>query len=258
MRTAISAACLLLGPALCMAQSNVAKSCLADPANPAAAPVIRAAVSAQFATALECVANGDGDCAEAALDEIDDDDLNDDELAVLWLNRGDAEALQGSSRRARREYRRVINQRDGSRPLVAAAIERTAIRHVEDDNNDDASEALEDLACGEWTPELVYLQARAQFGSGQFSAAQANSQTAINAKDAAGGDIPTAWRSLLTASTQQAQQAASEQVVCTRERTSNSNIPVRVCTTQSQRRAEAAEAAEIMSGDSVVEIDTIR
>ncbi len=258
MRSFVSAVLALMGPSLCVAQASVDASCLADPDAPSAAPAIGNEMAAQFTAIRQCIADRDGDCAETALDAIDDDELNDDALAVYWLARGDMESLQGSSRRARREYRRVINQRDGNRQLAIAAIERMAIRHVEDRNYDDASDALEDLDCGEWTPELTYLRARAHFGEAQFSEAQATAQVAVNAKETAGETIPSLWRSLVTASGQRAQQAATEQVTCTRERTSNSNIPVRVCTTRAQRETEAQQAGDIMHEDSSIQVETIR
>ena len=257
MRSALSAALLLLGPALCLAQSNVATSCIANPANTAAAPMIGEAASAQLAVVRECVAKQDGDCAEAALDEIDDDDFNDDELAVLTIARGDTEALQGSSRRARREYGRVLRMDDANRQLGILAIERITIRHVEDGDYDDALDALEDLDCGEWTPEMLYLQARARFGESEFEGAQDSAQAAIDARASAGGTAPQHWHSLIAASAQRAQQAATEQVVCTQERRSNSNIPIRVCTTRAQRQAEAAAAGDL-DGDLVRTVETIQ
>ena len=258
MRAVFSAALLLLSPALCFAQANVAASCVANPANTTAAPMIGTAASAQFAIVRECIANEDGDCAEAALDEIDDDDFNDDELAVLAIARGDTEALQGSSRRARREYGRVLRMDDANSQLAILAVERITIRHVEDEDYDDALEQLEDLECGQWTPDLLYLQARARFGDNQYEGAQTSVQTAIDVRETTGEVAPQLWYSLVAASAQRAQQAATEQVVCTRERTANSNIPVRVCTTRSQREAQAAAASDIMNDENAVAIETIR
>jgi hypothetical protein len=147
---------------------------------------------------------------------------------------------------------------DANRQLAILAIERITIRHVEDEDCDDALDALEDLECGEWTPELLYLQGRARFGESEYEGAEISAQTAINARESAGGVAPQLWHGLAAASAQRAIQAATEQVVCRNERTSNSNIPVRVCTTRSQREAEAAAARDIMRDDTAVAVDTIR
>ena len=240
MRTYVSAALLLLSPSLSFAQANAAAGCLIDPTATVVAPNIRGVASAQFAVVRECVVNGDGDCAEAALDEIDEDMLNDDELAVVALARGDTETLQGSSRRARRAYREVLDLRDVNRQLTRAAIERLAIRHVEDEDYDDALEQLESLECGEWTPDLLYLQARSHYGEGEFGDAGSSAQAAIDSQSAAGKAVPGGWTDLL----QSAQVASSEEVVCSNVRLASSNIPQRVCTTRTQRLEEAEAARE--------------
>ncbi len=240
MRTYVSAALLLLSPSLSFAQVNAAAGCLVDPTATVVAPVIRDAASAQFAVVRECVVNRDGDCAEAALDEMNEDTLNNDELAVLALARGDTEALQGSSRRARRAYREVFDLRDVNRQLTRAAIERLTIRHVEDEDYDDALEQLEELECGEWTPDLLYLQARSHYGEGEFGDAQSSAQAAIDSQSAAGKAVPGGWNGLL----QSAQVAASEEVICSNVRLPSSNIPQRICTTRIQREEEAEMARE--------------
>ena len=147
MRAYVSAALLLLSPSLSFAQANAAAACLIDPNATVVAPVIREAASAQFAIVRECAANSD--CAEAVLDEMDEDSLNDDELAVLELARGDTELLQGSSRRARRAYEEVLDLPEANRQLKRAAIQRLAVRHIEDEDFDDVLERLEGLECGE-------------------------------------------------------------------------------------------------------------
>jgi len=166
MRTYVSAALLLPSPSLSFAQANAAAACLIDPNATVVAPVIREAASAQFAIVRECAANSD--CAEAVLDEMDEDSLNDDELAVLELARGDTELLQGSSRRARRAYEEVLDLPEANRQLKRAAIQRLAVRHIEDEDFDDVLERLEGLECGEWTPDLLLLQARAHYEEGEF------------------------------------------------------------------------------------------
>jgi len=248
MRTYVSAFLLLLSPSLSFAQANAAPGCLIDPNATVVAPVIREAANAQFAIVRECAANGDGDCAEAVLDDMDEDTLNDDELAVLELARGDTEMLQGSSRRARRAYEEVLDLPDANRQLKRAAIERLVIRHAEDEDYDDVLERLEGLECGEWTPDLLFLQARAHYEEGEFSSAQSSAQAAIDAQSTAGTDVPTGWNTLL----QNAQVAASEEVICTSGRKPNSVIPVRVCTTRTQREAESEAAREWRhSGDAL-------
>ncbi len=258
MRTYVSAVLLLLSPSLSFAQANAAAGCLIDPNATVVAPVIREAASAQFAIVRECAANGDGDCAEAVLDEMDEDTLNDDELAVLELARGDTEVLQGSSRRARRAYEEVLDLPDANRQLKRAAIERLVNRHVEDEHYDDVLEQLEGLECGEWTPDLLYVQARAHYEEAEFDSAQSSAQAAIDAQSAAGTDVPTGWNTLL----RNAQVAASEEVICSSVRTSNSNIPVRVCTTRTQREAQAEATREWQTIDGVfgggVQTDTIQ
>jgi hypothetical protein len=171
---------------------------------------------------------------------MDEDTLNDDELAVLELARGDTEVLQGSSRRARRAYEEVLDLPDANRQLKRAAIERLINRHVEDEHYDDVLEQLEGLECGEWTPDLLYVQARAHYEEAEFSSAQSSAQAAIDAQSAAGTDVPTGWTTLL----RNAQVAASEEVICSSRRLPNSNIPQRVCTTRTQRDAESEAARE--------------
>ena len=250
MRSIISAGILLLSPILCLGQADITDNCFAAPTNPATAPLIREAASIQFATVRQCIVNNNSDCAETALDEIDEDALNADEQAVFWLTRGDTESLQGSSRRARRDYRRVIIQRDGNRQLALAAIERTAIRFVEDENHDNALDALEAIACGEWTAELAYLKARAQFGEGNFSTAQDTVMMAITHVVQSGEPVPALWHALADASSQRAGEA--EDVVCTTEESAGSYIPKRVCSTRAQRQAEAGRATDVLSGESAI------
>jgi len=250
MRSIMSAGALLLSPILCLGQANVADNCFAAPANSAAAPLIRAAASAQFATVRQCIVNNNSDCAEAALDEIDEGALNEDEQAVFWLARGDTESLQGSSRRARRDYRRVIIQRDGNRQLALAAIERTAIRFVEDENYDNALDTLEAVVCGEWTAELVYLKARAQFAEGDFSAARDTVMIAITHVVRSSKPVPELWHALADASTQRAEEA--EDIVCTTEESAGSYIPKRVCRTRAQRQTDAGSATDVLSGESAI------
>ncbi len=240
MRFYTLAALLLLGPSLCIAQADVAASCLLDPTAAVAPLAIRPAASAQFAVVQDCITSGDGDCAEAALEEIDDSDLNADELAVLTLARGDTEQLQGSSRRARREYGRVLDIDDVDRQLASAAIKRLAIRHLEDERYDDALERLEDLECGEWTPDFLYLQAQAQYGDSDFESAQASVEAAIIAQEAADGNPPGEWFGLH----ENAVQATSEEIICERVTLPSSNIPQRVCTTRTQREEDREDARE--------------
>ena len=106
----------------------------------------------QFTEARACLVNADGDCAESVLDAIDSDTLNDDERAILALLQGDTEKLQGSSRRARREYREALEAPGVTRRVVRVAIERLALLHVDNGDPEDALEQLEALECGDWTP----------------------------------------------------------------------------------------------------------
>jgi predicted negative regulator of RcsB-dependent stress response len=251
MRSAIFAGLVSFGPALCLAQAEIPANCVVDSASAATAPTITPAANTQFAAARECVMNRDASCAETALDALDEDDLNEDELAVLSIGRGDIESLDGSSRRARREYRRVVRSDDASRQLVALAIERTALVHIDDEDYDDAIDALDDLECGEWTPDLLYIRGRAFFGESEFRAAETSAQTAIDARVAVGGVAPQHWHDLLTTAEQRAIQAETEEVVCRNERSTNSNIPVRVCTTRSQRQAEADATRDVGRQDSI-------
>ena len=236
---------LLLYPGLCLAQTSVDAGCLADPTTEIALD-ISDAMSSQFESIRQCIDDEDSACAEQRLEAIDDDELTDDELAVFWLSRGDYEYLDGSSRRARREYRRVIRQRDVNRQLVATAVERTAIRHIEDDNHDDAANVLAFLECGDWTPELAYLRARAHFGEGEFAEAESTMQVALVAREAIDDFVPDVWYSFAEASERRARQAANAAVVCKNEKRTGSNIPVRVCSTGAQRHSEASTSDDIL------------
>ena len=255
MKYPFSVASLLLCPGLCLAQTSVESVCLVDPVVPAPALDISDAMSSQFESIRTCIDDEDVTCAEEMLDAIDDDELTDDELAVYWLSVGDVEYLDGSSRRARREYRRVIRQSDGNRQLVATAVERTALRHIEDDNHDEAADVLEEIECGEWTPELVYLRARAHFGEAEFAEAESTVQVALAAREATSDFVPELWRSFAIASATRAEQAANEQVICRNERQPGSNIPTRVCTTRSQRDREAAMSNDVLDNHPAIIID---
>lgn len=255
MKHHVPVALLLLCPGLCLAQTSVESECLVDPVVPAPALDISGVMSSQFESIRTCIDDEDVACAEGLLEAIDDDELTNDELAVYWVSTGDYEYLDGSSRRARREYRRVIRQRDGNRQIFATAVERMALRHIEDDNHDDAANVLDLLECGEWTPELAYLRARAHFGEAEFAEAEATVQVALAARQATSDFVPEIWRSLATASKTRAEQAANEQVVCTNVRQPGSNIPQRVCTTGAQRAREASMSGQTLDNHPAIIID---
>lgn len=245
------AATLLLSPVLCFAQASVDEGCLAAPDATLAQPVINDAVATQFAAIKECIENDNAACAQDGLDAIDDGDLSDDELAVYWLSAGDLEYLNDDPGRARREYRRIIRQRGANRQLVMTAIERTAVQQMREQNYDDAADALDELECGEWQPSHVYTRARAHFGEGEFEEAQAMAQLAVSSQEAAGGEVPAIWATFATASMERAEQAANDPVVCTNETTAGSNIPRRVCTSQSQRDAQRRNTWNTWEDESV-------
>ncbi len=264
MRSYVLAALLLLSPGLCVAQLeqiDVAPDCLVGSRILTAPPLIRESVSTQFAEVRTCLVNADSDCAESALDAIDSDPLNDDERAVLALIQGDTEKFQGSSRRARREYGKALDAPGVSRQVVRVAIERLALLHVDDGDPEDALEQLEALECGDWTPNLLYLQAVAEFGLRNFEAAQVSVQNAIDSQQALGVDVPTDWHSLQASAVSSAEAAADDDVICVREASTGSRIPTERCTTRAQREREAWEASEwVLSGGDfggVVEVQTI-
>ena len=191
MKFRLPAVLLLLGPGLSMAQSTVTAECLVSDAS-TQPQLIREEVSGFFTAARECIANADGDCAEAAIDNIDDSDLNTDELGILALAAGDMEALQGSFRRARREYRRVLRLRDVHPQIRRTGIERLTIQHFEGENYDDAIEQLEELECGNWTPNLLLLRARAYFRDEEFENAKLSAEAAVGFQESAGVEVPAA------------------------------------------------------------------
>ena len=265
MRTYAAAALLLLSPGLCVAQIeaiDVSADCLIGSAVTTAPPLLSDSFGTQLAAARTCLADNDSDCVERVTEDIDADTLNDDERAVLALLRGDTEALDGgSSRRARREYRRVLDESGVNRQIVRAATDRLVRLHLDDDDPDDALEQLQALECGDWTPEFLALQARAQFGLRNFEAAQLTIQNAIDSQQLAGGVVPAEWRSLQASSVRLAKTAADEGVICTKATSINSLIPREVCTTRAQREWEAEQAREwIRTGGEfggIVEIQTI-
>ncbi len=265
MRAYVAAVLLLSIPGLCVAQLDtvdVAADCLlGSVAVPSAPPMIGDSFGMQLAAARTCLANEDSDCAESVTEDIDADALNDDERAILAMLRGDTEALGGSSRRARREYRRALNESGATRQIARTSIERLVRLHLDDDDPDDALEQLEALHCGEWRPELLFLQAIAQFALSNFEAAQASVQSAIDTQQASGGDVPADWQSLKAASLRSAESTADDEVICEDVRSINSLIPRERCTTRAQREQEAWMAREwILSGGEfggVVEVQTI-
>ncbi len=252
MKNHVSVALLLLSPGLCVAQLeeiDVAADCLVGSRISTAPPLIRESAATQFSEARVCLVNGDSDCAESILDTIDSDSLNNDERAVLALARGDMEALKGSSRRARRQYARAVDAPGASRQVGRLAIEKLALLHVNDGDPEDALEQLEALECGDWTPNLLYLQAVAEFGLRNFEAAQVSAQNAIDSQQASGGDVPTDWQSLVAAAVSSAEAAADDDVICVRQPSLSSRIPTETCTTRAQREREAWEAREwVLSG----------
>ncbi len=247
MRTYVSAPLLLLIPILCVAQIeavDVSADCLVGSAVATVPPLIGESFGTQLAQARTCLANQDSDCVESVIDDIDAEALNDDERGVLALLRGDGEALDGSSRRARREYRSVLDESGANRQIFRAAVERLVRLHLEDGDPDDALEQLEALDCGDWRPELLVLQARAQFGLRDFESAQASVQSAIDFQQGLGADVPQDWLLFQAANLRSAQTAADEDIICTKETLPNSLIPREVCTTRAEREYEAEQSRE--------------
>lgn len=247
MRTSVSAPLLLLIPSLCIAQIEtieVSAECLVGSAVATAPPMIGASFGTQLAQTRTCLDNGDSDCAEGVIDEIDADALNDDERAILALLRGDQEALDGSSRRARREYRSVLDGSGTNRQIVRAAVGRLATLYVDDGDPEDALEQLEALDCGDWSPDLLVLQARAQFGLRDFAAAQTSVQSAIDFQQGLGADVPEDWILFKAANLRAAVTAEEEEIICTNTTLPNSLIPREVCTTRAQREWEAEQSRE--------------
>ncbi len=265
MRTNVTVALLLSIPGLCVAQLDavdVTADCLlGSVAVPSAPPMIGDSFGTQLAAARTCLANEDSDCAEEVTDDIDADALNDDERAILALLRGDTEALDGSSRRARREYRRALGESGATRQITRASIDRLVRLHLEDDDPDDALEQLEALQCGEWAPEFLVLQARAHFGLRDFAGAETSVQNAIDLQQASGGGVPEDWYSFQAANRRSAETAVDEDVICVDETPLGSNIPRNVCTTRAEREWLAEQSREWMrtGGEmgGVMEVQTI-
>ncbi len=252
MRTSVSAPLFLLIPSLCIAQIeaiDVSADCLVGSAVATAPPLIGESFGTQLAAARTCLANEDADCAEEVIDDIDTDTLNDDERAILALLRGDQEALDGSARRARREYRRALEESGASRQIVRAAIERLVRLHLENDDPDDALEQFQALECGDWRPELLVLQARAQFGLRDFEGAQVSVQSAIDSQQRLGRDVPEDWRLFQAANLRSAETAADDDVICVDETPVGSRIPREVCTTLAERVWLAEQSREWMRTD---------
>ena len=127
-----------------------------------------------------------------------------------------------------------------------SSIERLAIQNIEEEDYGDAIDQLEDLECGDWSPSLLFLRARAYFGDEAFENAKLSAEAAVGFQESANVEVPPAWQSLLASSIQNAERVATEEVICTRERATNSSIPVRVCTTRAQREAEVNAAQDFM------------
>ncbi len=247
MRTSVSAPLLLLIPSLCIAQIepiDVSAECLVGSAVATAPPMIGASFGTQLAQTRTCLANGDSDCAEGVINDIDADALNDDERAILALLRGDQEALDGSSRRARREYRSVLDESGANRQIVRAAVGRLATLYLDDGDPEDALEQLEALDCGDWSPELLVLQARSQFGLRDFESAQTSVQSAIDFQQGLGADVPEDWILFKAANLRSANTAADDDVICVDEAPLGSRIPREVCTTRAEREWEAEQSRE--------------
>ncbi len=262
MRTSVFAALLLFGPGTCLAQLDpVDVDCITSTSSSAVPPLIRESFATQFTEVRTCILNEDSDCAESALDAIDSEPLNNDEQAFLALARGDSEALEGSSRRARRQYGRALDAPGVSRQIIRVAVERLAKLYVDDGDPEDALEQFELLECGDWTPDLMYLRAVAEFGLRNFEAAQVSAQSAIDSLQVLGGEVPADWHSLKASTVSSAKAAADDDVICVRETSINSLLPKEVCTTRAQREREAWEAREwVLSGGEfggLTEVQTI-
>ncbi len=265
MRTYVAAALLLSIPGLCVAQLDtvdVAVDCLPGSVTvPAAPPMIGDSFGMQLAAARTCLANEDSDCAESVTEDIDADALNDDERAILAMLRGDTEALGGSSRRARREYRRALDETGATRQITRASIDRLVRLHLEDDDPDDALDQLEALHCGEWAPEMLVLQARAHFGMRNFDGAETSVQNAIDLQQVSGGNVPEDWYLFQAANRRSAETAEDDDVICVDETPLGSNIPRNVCTTRAEREWLAEQSREWMrtGGEmgGVLEVQTI-
>ena len=235
---------LLLGPGLCIAQLdplgvepdciNVAPTSLGSPL------VIEDGIAEQFIEARSCLQYGDARCAEDTIERLDPDSLSDDERGALALLRGDIEALGGDRFGAEREYQMALGI-PAVHPLIErAAVERLAILDVRGGLHDQALQRLEGLGCGEWSPEMLFLVASAQYGVGEYERSVENVEIAIDTRLAAENPVPPGWFSLRAAAVQQLEGVSSDELICQIETPMGSLIPVERCYTREEMQQTSA------------------
>ncbi len=239
-----SAFLLLLSPGLCIAQLDplgVEPECVNGSATSSAPSlVIEDSIAGQLIDARLCLQNGDTRCADRAIVELDLESLNNDEQAALALLRGDIEAVKNNRRRAERAYQIALELPAVHLQIERGATERLAILEVRAGQHEQALQRLEGIGCGEWTPELLFLVASAQYGVGQFERSLENAQIAIDSRLAAEGAAPEGWFTLRAATVQRLENDSSDDLVCQTETPVGSLIPVERCYTREELRRNAA------------------
>ena len=235
---------LLLGPGLCIAQLDplrVEPECINVVAAATAPPLmIGDSIAGQLIEARSCLQYGDARCAQDAIVGLDSESLNDDEKGALALLRGDIEALGGDRFAAEREYQMAL-ELPVVHPLIErGSAERLAILDVRADRHEQALERLEGVACGEWSPDMLFLVASAQYGVEEYERSVENVQIAIDLRLAAEGPVPEGWFSLRAAAAQRLEGVSSDELICQIETPVGSLIPVERCYTREELRQTAA------------------
>ena len=229
---------LLLGPGVCLAQLDplgVEPDCInVAAASSAPALMIEDSVAGRFIEARSCLQYGDARCAEDAIAGLDPESLNDDEKGALALLRGDIEALGGDRFGSEREYEMAL-ELPVVHPLIErAAVERLAILDVRGGLHEQALQRLEGLECGEWSPDMLFLVASAQYGVEEYERSFENVQIAIDTRLATEGPVPVGWFSLRAAAVQQLEGVSSDELICQIETPMGSLIPVERCYTREE------------------------
>ena len=163
----------------------------------------------------------------------------------MALLRGDIEALGGDRSGAEREYQMALELLVAHPMIERAAVERLAILDVRGGLHEQALRRLEGIGCGEWSPDMLFLVASAQYGVGEYERSVENVQIAIDTRLAAEGPVPEGWFSLRAAAVQQLEGVSSDELTCQIETPVGSLIPVERCYTREEMRQNAAcEASE--------------
>ena len=239
MRALCAAVLVLWGPVICLAQSATrGMECAARTAAVSAAPLVaEQAVTDALQEARYCLEIFSSSCAEAAIADLEPQDLDADARGALALVRGDIAVMLGDFTAAEREYTNALEIQELHTRVRQGADARLGILYLRQNQHRRVLQHVAGIDCGDHTTELGFLEASAYFGLGEFDRALETIEAAIELQLAGIGAAPEAWYALHDASLR---AIASVELYCETEPPLGSNIPVEQCYTPDELRQIAA------------------